>query len=184
MLAQMESHARGPGLTDRQAAGFTAICSPSSAALVSCSSSLLQWLHKCSLAPGTTSASGNQATDSTHSPGVTQMITVVMQVERLRKGRFISSAGFGWFFKLEGGAVKIKPTQNGHKEHVVSPLGWAALEHISENLKSFPHTRLVFRSFNKESPTMVRTMSVTLFYHWLSPTTLLSDSDRAPRGSL
>lgn len=70
--------------------------------------------------------------------------------------RFLSSAGFGWFFKLEGGAVKIKPTQNGHKLHVVPPPGWAAGEHISENLR-IPHTQLVFSSFHKESPTTVTT---------------------------
>lgn len=111
-----EPHARGPGPPDRQAAGFTAICSPSSAALLGCSSSLLQWLHKCSPAPGTISASRNQATDSTHNPGATQMRAHCCDAaERLRKGRFLSPALLGRFFKLEGGTVKIKPTQNGHK---------------------------------------------------------------------
>lgn len=91
--------------------------------------------------------------------------------ERLRKGRFLSSAGFGWFFTLEGGAVK--PTENGHKVHVMSPPGWAAGEHISENLRSLPHTRLVFRSFNKvtnHSHSHVNEAVIT-GYH---PTTLCS----------
>lgn len=71
-----------------------------------------------------------------------------MQLEGQEREGFSLLLVLGGFFKLEGGAAEIKPAQNGHKALVVSPPGWAAGEHISENLRSLPHTRLVFRSFN------------------------------------
>lgn len=88
--------------------------------------------------------------DGTYSPGAIKMgRSLCGTYERLRKGRFLSSDGFGvvwvvwfgfvFFFKLEAGAVKLS-TQNIDKVHVASAPGWAAGEHASEELQvTFPH---------------------------------------------